>query len=408
MSKIVITGASGYVGRQLVDRFCRLGLPMVLVGRDRKKLESSFYGIEVASYDELYKYRTNGDVFIHLAAQNNLKNVQSGSFHEANVELLKRVIDEASSFNLKRFINISTTHALAGQSGGEYGISKGEGDRLISNRAGLIFTTIVCPAIYGNVFNGKLAVLNYLPRIARRPLLHLLALLKPVVSIDTVLSQILQEVEDTQNLSRRILLSDDQDQNPLYIFCMRFIDLVIASLVLLFLGWLLIGVALIVRIDLPGPAIFAQNRIGRFGKVFICYKFRTMAIDTPEKETHRIEASTVTRFGRFLRRTKIDELPQIFNIFRNEMSLVGPRPCLVSQSELIEKRRLFGIDKLKPGITGYGQYQGIDMSDADRLVEAERVYLAIRTLWLNIRIILGTFLGAGRGDRVRAADTKGC
>jgi O-antigen biosynthesis protein WbqP len=159
----------------------------------------------------------------------------------------------------------------------------------------------------------------------------------------------------------------------------------------------------LVRLTSPGPAIFAQRRIGWKGREFICYKFRTMAVNTREAATHEISAAAVTGIGRILRKTKLDELPQLYNVLVGEMSLVGPRPCLPVQAELIRERETRGVLEILPGITGLGQVRGIDMSDPVRLAECDAEYLAKRSFGYDIRLLWDTLLGAGREDRVKPA-----
>ncbi len=120
----------------------------------------------------------------------------------------------------------------------------------------------------------------------------------------------------------------------------------------------LIPVAVAIRLESAGPALFRQQRVGRDGKTFTCYKFRTMRSGTVQAASHEVSASAVTRLGAVLRKLKIDELPQAINILRNEMSLIGPRPCLPAQTALIAERTRRGVLALKPGITGYAQVQG--------------------------------------------------
>ncbi|MBE0694890.1 MAG: sugar transferase [Aquamicrobium sp.] len=166
------------------------------------------------------------------------------------------------------------------------------------------------------------------------------------------------------------------------------------------LWWLLGLIWLLVRVQSPGPGIFAQTRVGRNGAEFTCYKFRTMKTGTAQAATNEVPMEAVTRVGRFLRRTKLDELPQIWNILRNEISLVGPRPCLPVQMQLVEARRRRGVLSLKPGITGLAQVNGIDMSDPERLARWDARYLALQSLALDARILLATAKGRGQGDRV--------
>src|SRR5690606_23023583 len=127
---------------------------------------------------------------------------------------------------------------------------------------------------------------------------------------------------------------------------------------------------------------------------------RTMKAGTVEAATNEVPAEAVTGIGRFLRRTKLDELPQVWNILRNEIGLVGPRPCLPVQTQLIEARRQRGVLSLKPGITGLAQVNGIDMSEPVRLARWDRRYLALQSLALDARIVLATARGRGQGDRV--------
>lgn len=181
---------------------------------------------------------------------------------------------------------------------------------------------------------------------------------------------------------------------------MRLIDLVIAVSIALLFFWLLILIALLIRLNSKGPAIFRQDRIGKDGKVFICYKFRSMSINTEQKATHESNTSDVTAIGRYLRAFKLDELPQIWNIFKNEMAFVGPRPCLPSQNHLIDERAKRGVLNSKPGITGWAQIHNIDMSNPVLLAQTDAYYVHNRHIWLDLKIIFWTFIGKGRGDRI--------
>ncbi|RWM99416.1 MAG: sugar transferase [Mesorhizobium sp.] len=151
---------------------------------------------------------------------------------------------------------------------------------------------------------------------------------------------------------------------------------------------------LAVRATSPGPAIFSQPRVGRSGAVFACHKLRTMHRNTPSLPTHEAPAGSVTAVGRVLRATKIDELPQLWNVLKGEMSLVGPRPCLPTQTELIGHRRRLGVLSALPGITGLAQIKGIDMSDPKLCAETDAAYLKAASIGLDLRILLGTFYRA--------------
>ena len=161
-------------------------------------------------------------------------------------------------------------------------------------------------------------------------------------------------------------------------------------LMLLVLGWF----------DTRSP-LFLQERVGRHQKPFVLVKFRTMKPDSASVATHLADVTAVTALGRLLRRTKLDELPQLWNVLRGEMSLVGPRPCLLNQHELIALRSSLRIFEVRPGITGLAQVQDIDMSTPERLARADAEMLSSLSLKNYFLLIILTALGKGLGDRTR-------
>lgn len=150
-----------------------------------------------------------------------------------------------------------------------------------------------------------------------------------------------------------------------------------------------------------GLHLFKQERVGRNQQPFTLLKFRTMRADMPSVASHLANASDVTKYGRFLRQTKLDELPQLWNVFKGEMSLVGPRPCLISQYELIAERESKGVFSARPGITGLAQINGVDMSTPKLLAEVDARMLKDWSVWTYFSCIIKTVAGAGRGDRIR-------
>jgi O-antigen biosynthesis protein WbqP len=173
----------------------------------------------------------------------------------------------------------------------------------------------------------------------------------------------------------------------------RAIDLFLAVLVAPIALPLVCVLALVIRVESGGPALFSQIRIGRHGRPFLCRKLRTMQANTPSAPTHELDAAAVTSSGRILRRLKLDELPQLWNVIRGEMSLVGPRPCLPVQEDLIERRSRLGVLALRPGLTGLAQVRGIDMSNPERCAAADAEYMASQSLRVDLGIMARTLLG---------------
>jgi O-antigen biosynthesis protein WbqP len=180
----------------------------------------------------------------------------------------------------------------------------------------------------------------------------------------------------------------------------RTFDLLVSVLGLIFLSPVMLIIAWRVARSSPGGALFVQARVGRSEQLFRCYKFRTMAQGAPVAGSHDVSGSWITPIGRRLRSLKLDELPQLLNVLRGDMSLVGPRPCLPNQAEVIAARRARNVFDIRPGITGIAQLASIDMSTPEKLAEADRRYIDSRTFWGDLRIIAATVLGGGSGDAV--------
>lgn len=150
-----------------------------------------------------------------------------------------------------------------------------------------------------------------------------------------------------------------------------------------------------------GSPVFKQTRVGRFQEPFQLIKFRTMKIGVPNVASHLSDVSAITSLGSFLRRTKLDELPQLWNVLRGDMSLVGPRPCLLNQTELIKERAKRGVFDVRPGITGLAQINGIDMSTPLQLAETDKRMLEDLNVLMYFRYIFQTLVGKGAGDSVK-------
>ena len=179
----------------------------------------------------------------------------------------------------------------------------------------------------------------------------------------------------------------------------RFFDFTFALLGLLFGAPVLMLLTLIGLFDTGSP-IFRQTRVGRDQQPFTLVKFRTMKVNTASVASHLASASAITRFGHFLRRTKLDELPQLWNVLKGEMSLVGPRPGLFNQQELIQARAAHDVYAVRPGITGLAQVNDIDMSTPEKLAQTDARMIASMGLKNYFTYILQTVAGKGAGDRV--------
>jgi lipopolysaccharide/colanic/teichoic acid biosynthesis glycosyltransferase len=173
------------------------------------------------------------------------------------------------------------------------------------------------------------------------------------------------------------------------------------SLLGLVVGFPVLLVLTIVGLFDTGSPIFRQVRVGRHQKPFTLVKFRTMKVDTASVATHLASSASITRFGHFLRKTKLDELPQLWNVLKGEMSLVGPRPGLFNQEELTEERAKRGVFDVRPGITGLAQVNEIDMSTPALLAETDQKMIQCLTVMDYFKYIFMTVAGKGAGDRVR-------
>lgn len=179
----------------------------------------------------------------------------------------------------------------------------------------------------------------------------------------------------------------------------RIIDLALATTGLIFALPVLLILLLVGLFDTGSP-IFIQTRVGKDKRPFKLIKLRTMSVGTANVATHLASASSITPFGSFLRKTKLDELPQLINVIKGEMSLVGPRPSLFEQHDVIGARDQYGLSKVRPGITGLSQIRGIDMSQPDLLAQKDSEMMQSLTIKCYFKYLLLTVKGDGRGDAI--------
>lgn len=181
---------------------------------------------------------------------------------------------------------------------------------------------------------------------------------------------------------------------------MRLFDIILSLFGLIVLSPLLLFVFFCSIVFQTGSPLFRQQRMGREEKLFTLIKFRTMKPETSSVGTHEVNPAQITRWGQLLRKPKIDELPQLWNVLWGQMSLVGPRPCLPNQTDLIQERQKLGVFSVRPGITGLAQIQGIDMSTPILLAKTDAEMIRTMSVVAYFKCIVRTICGSGFGDRV--------
>lgn len=188
----------------------------------------------------------------------------------------------------------------------------------------------------------------------------------------------------------------------------RIFDVFISGLLLIVLSPLILIISIIIKVTSKGNIFFKQRRIGMLNKEFYIYKFRTMRTDTPDVATHLLKnpEAYITPIGKFLRKTSLDELPQLFNILKGDMSLVGPRPALYNQYDLKEMRNKQGINILMPGLTGWAQINGRDEISLEEKVRLDKEYLENRSFCFDIKILFLTFFKVLKKEGVKEGQIK--
>ena len=183
----------------------------------------------------------------------------------------------------------------------------------------------------------------------------------------------------------------------------RILDFALSALAMAVLSPLMLALAVIIKVTSPGPVFFRQKRVGRNKTHFMIYKFRTMRTDAPkDMPTHLLQnpEAFITPIGRFLRRSSLDELPQLINIFKGEMAVVGPRPALWNQYDLIAERDKYGANALRPGLTGWAQINGRDELPIDMKARLDGEYVRRMGLLFDLRCIVGTAFSVARAEGV--------
>ncbi|MBY4764400.1 sugar transferase [Streptococcus uberis] len=183
----------------------------------------------------------------------------------------------------------------------------------------------------------------------------------------------------------------------------RLLAILISGLAIIILSPVLLAVAIAIKCDSKGPVLFKQKRVGKDKKHFMIYKFRSMYVDAPaDMPTHLLKDPTamITKVGAFLRKTSLDELPQLFNIFKGEMAIVGPRPALWNQYDLIAERDKYNANSIRPGLTGWAQINGRDELEIDEKSRLDGYYVEHMSFLMDLKCFFGTFISVLKSDGV--------
>ena len=182
----------------------------------------------------------------------------------------------------------------------------------------------------------------------------------------------------------------------------RIFDFLMATMLLILLAMPMLLIAIAVRLSSKGPALYWSNRVGRYNMIFKMSKFRSMKVDTPTMATHLMTnpKAFLSPIGAFIRRSSLDELPQLFSILKGDMSFVGPRPALYNQDDLIGLRIEKGIDKLLPGVTGWAQVNGRDELSIPEKVDLDVEYLNRQSFWFDLKILWMTLIKIIKRDNI--------
>ncbi|WCG04776.1 sugar transferase [Vagococcus lutrae] len=188
----------------------------------------------------------------------------------------------------------------------------------------------------------------------------------------------------------------------------RPLDFILSLMGLIVLSWLFIIIMIAIKMDSKGPVFFKQKRVGKNKKFFSIYKFRTMYVETPkEMPTHLLSNpdAFITKTGKFLRKTSLDELPQMINILKGEMAIIGPRPALWNQDDLITERDKYGANDIRPGLTGWAQINGRDELEIDVKAKLDGYYVEHESFAMDVKCFFGTIVSVFKSDGVLEGGT---
>lgn len=382
-----MTGASGFLGTQLVPSLLEAGHSVLIVSRNARRSMSLFPQCQVVAPDEWSSFGVGYDCVLHLAAMNSDARGDLAEYLEVNDKLAAKYAKEAKQASIPRFIYASSVHTLLPTKQSHYAVSKKKGEESVIRSFGPAVTVMYLGAVHGRSFPKKLSFLDRMAPPIGKFLFSLASILQPTTSV-ALITELIEDETAVGQVCRRIL-TDSKSQNIWYRVWQRLLNVAFLAGAII-VSPLILGWWLTVVITDGRPGVFSQERVGKTSSRFICLKLRTMRKNTPSVGTHDLEDKYFLRGARFIRSINLDEFPQAINILQGHMNLIGPRPSLTSQLEIVKLREQAGVLELLPGLTGWAQVNAADMSSPRAVAKFDEEYLHLRSVSLDIEILLKT------------------
>lgn len=383
--KIVVFGASGNVGSVITERLKEAGHTLLLISQGPTGILVTSSEIRFIATEDWESQAQGFDVFLFMPGI--ARRPKEDQTIKDDMDVAIFLLEASNRAGIPRFVCQLSFRDLV-RKPGEHSLDgflsrRDWVNNYFSGHVDVVYTGIL-------VHHTDPDKLWFFPRISKifeDSISSVLSAFLPMTSVESIVEYFSHP--DPLADGRRSILTDSKSENLTYRIWQAALNLTfVVSVALLSFPLFLFWTAIVVQSGRPG--FFLQDRIGRGGKSFKCAKLRTMKKGTESVGTHLVRDEAITEFGRFLRRFKLDELPQAVNIASGQMCLVGPRPSLPGQVEVIEARETSGVMGLKPGLTGWAQVKGIDMSEPGRIAELDAQYLRLQSVWLDLLILKRT------------------
>jgi lipopolysaccharide/colanic/teichoic acid biosynthesis glycosyltransferase len=389
MKTILLTGSKSDIGIYLIKFLVQNNFKIIVFEEDHDIILEMVPSSLISKTSNINNLNISVDIIINIFTENH-DTLQKEIFKFIGKNSVDKVINVTENINTyRKYKYISDLHLSQKK------LQKLENDILTKINIHNVFFNKTYKNFTTNKLNISEKIINYTTKLV----FSIVSNFQPIVGFDIVISRI-HSIILNDVLKVNTYAYDVKNKRLLLKIFKKFIDFSFVLIVSLLFWWLMVLIWAIVKISSKGPGIFIQKRVGKNGIIFNCYKFRTMKLGTENTDTHKINKKSLTTIGSFLRSSKLDELPQIFNIIKGELSLVGPRPGLPSQNELYNERKLRNIYSVLPGITGLSQVNNIDMSKPKKLAECDCLYVSMQSISQEISILLKTIIGNGQGDKI--------